>query len=51
MMNNVYNNPAYAEVVEMMKKKLDELRVKYKDSDELNQKFIEKYKARGIIKN
>ncbi len=50
-LNNVYNDPAYAEVVEMMKGKLDELRVKYKDSDELNQKFIEKYKARGIIKN
>tara|TARA_B100000482_G_scaffold103368_1_gene74533 strand:- start:358 stop:990 length:633 start_codon:yes stop_codon:yes gene_type:complete len=39
-MNNVYNNPAYADVVKELKVKLADLRVKYKDSEELDQKFI-----------
>ena len=42
-MNNVYDDPAYAEVVAELKGKLDELRVKYKDSAELDQKFIDQY--------
>lgn len=49
-LNNVYNDPEYADVVERLKKELKELRKKYKDSKELDQKFIEKYKERGIIK-
>ncbi|MBN2262421.1 MAG: sulfatase [Prolixibacteraceae bacterium] len=40
-MNNVFNDPAYADVVLMMKKKLNEARVKYKDSDSLDQHFID----------
>ena len=42
-MNNVYDDPEYAEVVEEMTAKLKELRKKYKDSKELDQKFIELY--------
>jgi arylsulfatase A-like enzyme len=49
-LNNVYNDPEYADVVERLKKELKELRKKYKDSKELDQKFIEKYKEKGIIK-
>ncbi len=39
-MKNVYDDPDYADVRKMMKKKLIEIRKKYKDSDELDQKFI-----------
>jgi arylsulfatase A-like enzyme len=39
-MNNVYDDPAYADVVKELKVKLADLRVKYKDSEELDQKFI-----------
>ena len=42
-MNNVYDDPAYAEIVADLHIKLDEIRVKYKDSSELDQKFIEMY--------
>jgi arylsulfatase A-like enzyme len=40
-MKSVYNDPEYAEVREMLHKKLEELRGTYGDSDELNQKFIQ----------
>ncbi len=40
-MKSVYNDPAYAEVQKMMHGRLAELRTKYGDSDELNQKFID----------
>lgn len=40
-MKSVYNDPAYAEVQKMMHGRLTELRTKYGDSDELNQKFIQ----------
>ncbi|WP_322931486.1 sulfatase [Arenibacter sp. GZD-96] len=43
-MNNVYHDPAYAEVVQQLKTELTELRKTYKDSGELDQKFIQKYK-------
>jgi len=47
-MKSVYDNPAYAEVQEMLHKRLEELRIKYGDSDELNQEFLQKYlDARG----
>ena len=39
-MNNVYNDPEYADVVEELKVKLANLRVKYKDSEELDKKFL-----------
>ena len=42
-MNNVYNNPEYADIVADLTKQLGELRVKYLDSEELDQKFIDMY--------
>ena len=42
-MNNVYDDPKYADTVKELKEQLAELRVKYKDSKELDQKFIDKY--------
>ncbi|MFW5645169.1 MAG: sulfatase [Bacteroidota bacterium] len=42
-MTNVYNNPDYKEVVVQLKRELENLRKKYKDSKELDQKFIEQY--------
>jgi arylsulfatase A-like enzyme len=42
-MLNVYDDPEYADIVEELKTKLDGLRVKYKDSKELDQKYIQKY--------
>ncbi|MEX0314687.1 MAG: sulfatase [Allomuricauda sp.] len=45
-MNNVYADPAYADVVKELHKKLEELRVQYKDSDELNQHYIDLHNAR-----
>ena len=49
-LNNVYDDSAYADVVDSLKDKLKEIRRKYKDSDELDQQFIEKYKEKGLIK-
>jgi arylsulfatase A-like enzyme len=40
-MKNVYEDPAYASVVANLHKKLNELRLKYKDSPELDKKFID----------
>ena len=40
-MNNVYDDPSYADIVKDLKIKLAELRVKYKDSEELDKKYIE----------
>lgn len=42
-MKNEYNNPAYAEIVEDLTVRLADLRLKYKDSKELDRKFIEMY--------
>lgn len=42
-LKNEYDNPEYAEVVRDLKVKLSELRAKYKDSEELDQKFIDLY--------
>ena len=39
-MKNVYNDPDYSEIVEKLTKDLYDLRKKYKDSKELDQKFI-----------
>lgn len=46
-MNNVIDDPAYAAVVTDLKNQLLELRIKYKDSDELDQKYIDIYKNRN----
>ena len=41
-LNNVYNNPEYKVVQQEIHKRLDELRIQYKDnSDSLNQQWIE----------
>jgi len=42
-MVNVYEDPKYAKVVTKLKSELSELRIKYKDSEELDQKHIELY--------
>nr|WP_319511310.1 sulfatase [uncultured Draconibacterium sp.] len=42
-MHNIYDDPAYADVQQMLHEKLKDLRVKYGDSDELNQKYLEAY--------
>ncbi|MEA5141694.1 sulfatase family protein [Arcicella rigui] len=43
-MKNVYNDPKYAAVKKELHQKLAQLRVKYKDSETLDKKYIEKYK-------
>jgi arylsulfatase A-like enzyme len=45
-MKNVYNDPSYVGVRTELHRKLEELRKKYKDSDELNQKYLNK-----VVKN
>jgi arylsulfatase A-like enzyme len=42
-MHSVYDDPTYTEVVKDLKEKLAALRVKYKDSKELDQKYIDMY--------
>ncbi|MCM5661973.1 sulfatase family protein [Galbibacter mesophilus] len=42
-MNNVYDDPEYADVVKKLTEDLKELRKKYKDSTELDQKYIKTY--------
>ncbi len=44
-MKNIYNDPEYKEIKEMMHKRLTEMREKYGDSDELNQMHLERYLA------
>ena len=39
-MKNVYNDPQYKEIVEILTSELYELRKKYKDSDELSKTFL-----------
>jgi arylsulfatase A-like enzyme len=48
-MNNVYQDPKYADAVNEMKQKLEELRLKYKDSDSLSNQYIKLYKEKGWI--
>ncbi len=42
-LNNVYDDPAYANVIKDLKEKLTHLRKQYKDSPELDQKYIDMY--------
>ena len=49
-MVNVYNDPAYASTVAMLKEQLDELRDQYRDSPELDQQFIEIYRNMQVEK-
>ena len=43
-MKNVINDPLYADTVIKLKDELAALRVKYKDSEELDQKYIDMIK-------
>ena len=48
-MNNVYTNPAYDSIKKEMHQKLKEIRIKYKDSDELDKENLERYlKAKNL---
>ena len=47
--NNVFDDPNYAESVLELKQKLKELKTKYKDSDELSNQYIKIYKDNGWI--
>ncbi|PWJ42104.1 sulfatase family protein [Sediminitomix flava] len=42
-MKNVYDDPEYAEIVKELHQRLIAMRKKYKDSDELNQKYIDRF--------
>jgi hypothetical protein len=44
-MRSVYNDPAYAAIKSDLHKKLNELRVKYKDSDEVTRSFLPRKKT------
>jgi arylsulfatase A-like enzyme len=48
-MQNVYDDPAYADVREMMHKRLVEMREKYGDSDENDQHYLKEYLK--VVKN
>ena len=39
-MNNIYDDPSYSQVQQMLHERLEELRVQYKDSDSLNAQWI-----------
>lgn len=45
-MQNLYSDPAYAEIVAQLHQELDALRTKYKDSPALDQQYIEIYEER-----
>ncbi|RNC87429.1 MAG: DUF4976 domain-containing protein [Allomuricauda sp.] len=45
-LKNVYHDPVYQDTVKSLKTKLANLRRQYKDSEALDQKFIERYKAK-----
>ena len=40
-MKNIYSDPDYKDVVLELKKRLSELRIKYGDSDELQQQYLD----------
>ncbi len=48
-LNNVYEDPAYASVVTQLKLELKDLRIKYQDSEVLDQKFIDVYQDNGWL--
>ncbi|WP_394348162.1 sulfatase family protein [Saccharicrinis carchari] len=49
-LNSVYHDPAYQDVVDSLTLKLYETRKYYKDSGELDEAYIQKYRDRGLIK-
>ncbi len=42
-MHNVYGDPSYTDIQEELHKKLDETRKKYKDSDQIDKKYLDDY--------
>jgi hypothetical protein len=46
-MKNIYGDPAYKDVQANLHKKLDKLRVKYGDSDNLTKKFLDDFLEAG----
>jgi arylsulfatase A-like enzyme len=48
-LNNVYDDPAYASIVIQLKLELKDMRIKYQDSEELDQEFIEVYFDNGWV--
>ena len=51
-MKNVYNDPNYAKIRETLHQKLAALRIKYKDSEELDKMYLAKYQElekKGVI--
>ena len=40
-MKNVFHNPEYSDMVMKLKKQLSELRVKYQDSNELQEEYLD----------
>ena len=50
-LNNVYDNEEYNSVREELHLRLELLRKKYKDSDELNEFYINKYLEKNSSKN
>lgn len=49
-LHNVYDDPNYKDVVQMMKTKLQELRTKYKDSETLDNYYIQLHNNRKKVK-
>ncbi|WP_281614973.1 sulfatase [Flammeovirga sp. SubArs3] len=50
-LRNVYDDPAYAATVTQLKKDLADLRVKYKDSSEIDQRLLNMYLESKYAKN
>ncbi|AWW00644.1 sulfatase family protein [Arcticibacterium luteifluviistationis] len=48
-MNSVYADPAYAETLAKLKTDLADLRVKYKDSEDLDKKYMQMYKDKNFM--
>jgi arylsulfatase A-like enzyme len=48
-LKNVIEDPAYAKVLSKLQKDLKAIRIKYKDSEDLDKKFIQMYKDKNIM--
>jgi len=48
-LNNVYKDPAYTSIVARLKLELKDLRIKYQDSEVLDQQFIDVYRDNGWL--
>ena len=49
-LNNIYDDPAYANIVKRLKSELKKLQTQYGDSDELARKLLEKYPEGDVRK-